>query len=47
MGYDNIQTGWGRDVGLAEEMPFEAIIVTAGAPRFPALTEQLALGGRW
>ncbi len=34
-------------LGWPEEMPFEAIIVTAGAPQVPRpLTEQLALGGR-
>ena len=34
-------------LGWPEEMPFDAIIVTAGAPKVPRpLTEQLALGGR-
>jgi len=33
--------------GWAEEAPFAAIIVTAGAPKIPAsLVEQLAVGGR-
>jgi len=34
-------------IGWEEEAPFDAIIVTAGAPDIPAiLTDQLALGGR-
>ena len=34
-------------LGLAEEAPFDAIIVTAGAPEIPpALIEQLKTGGR-
>ena len=34
-------------VGLPEAAPFDAILVTAGAPHLPqALLEQLALGGR-
>ena len=34
-------------LGLAEEAPFDAIIVTAGAPEIPsALMEQLKTGGR-
>jgi protein-L-isoaspartate(D-aspartate) O-methyltransferase len=34
-------------LGLAEEAPFDAIIVTAGAPNIPpALIEQLKTGGR-
>lgn len=38
---DDSPVGWG------EEAPFNAIIVTAGAPAVPAiLTEQLAIGGR-
>lgn len=37
----------GSPVGWEEEAPFDAIIVTAGAPEVPAvLTEQLSLGGR-
>jgi len=49
MGYTNIKTKVGDGtLGWPEEMPFEAIIVTAGAPpEVPRpLTEQLALGGR-
>jgi protein-L-isoaspartate(D-aspartate) O-methyltransferase len=34
-------------VGWEEEAPFDAILVTAGAPGIPTiLTEQLAIGGR-
>jgi protein-L-isoaspartate(D-aspartate) O-methyltransferase len=37
----------GSPVGWGEEAPFDAIIVTAGAPDVPAiLTDQLARGGR-
>lgn len=37
----------GSPVGWEEEAPFDAIIVTAGAPDIPAvLTDQLARGGR-
>lgn len=37
----------GSPIGWEEEAPFDAIIVTAGAPEIPAiLTEQLACGGR-
>ena len=48
LGYGNIRTRVGDGtLGWPEEMPFEAIIVTAGAPQVPRpLTEQLALGGR-
>jgi len=48
LGYINITTRVGDGtLGWPEEMPFEAIIVTAGAPQVPRpLTEQLALGGR-
>jgi protein-L-isoaspartate(D-aspartate) O-methyltransferase len=48
LGYTNIRTRVGDGtLGWPEEMPFEAIIVTAGAPQVPRpLTEQLALGGR-
>lgn len=42
----NIRMGDGT-LGWAEEAPFDAIIVTAGAPAVPeALAEQLAPGGR-
>jgi protein-L-isoaspartate(D-aspartate) O-methyltransferase len=46
--YTNIKTRVGDGtLGWPEEMPFDAIIVTAGAPQVPRpLTEQLALGGR-
>ncbi len=48
LGYANIKTRVGDGtLGWPEEAPFEAIIVTAGAPQVPRpLTEQLALGGR-
>jgi protein-L-isoaspartate(D-aspartate) O-methyltransferase len=48
MGYANIKTLVGDGtLGWSEEMPFDAIIVTAGAPQVPRpLTEQLSLGGR-
>ena len=48
LGYANIKTRVGDGtLGWPEEMPFDAIIVTAGAPQVPRpLTEQLALGGR-
>jgi protein-L-isoaspartate(D-aspartate) O-methyltransferase len=37
----------GSPVGWSEEAPFDAIIVTAGAPEVPSiLTDQLAWGGR-
>ncbi|OGU16791.1 MAG: protein-L-isoaspartate O-methyltransferase, partial [Geobacteraceae bacterium GWC2_53_11] len=37
----------GSPIGWEDEAPFDAIIVTAGAPDVPAiLTEQLARGGR-
>ncbi len=48
LGYRNIKIRVGDGtLGWPEEMPFEAIMVTAGAPKVPRpLTEQLALGGR-
>ncbi|MCK9375227.1 MAG: protein-L-isoaspartate(D-aspartate) O-methyltransferase [Syntrophobacterales bacterium] len=48
LGYTNIHTRVGDGtLGWPEEMPYEAIIVTAGTPQVPRpLTEQLALGGR-
>jgi protein-L-isoaspartate(D-aspartate) O-methyltransferase len=48
LGYSNIKTRVGDGtLGWPEEMPFDAIIVTAGAPQVPRpLTEQLTLGGR-
>ena len=37
----------GSSIGWEEEAPFDAIIVTAGAPAVPSvLTDQLAPGGR-
>jgi protein-L-isoaspartate(D-aspartate) O-methyltransferase len=42
-----INDGDGSSVGWSEEAPFDAIMVTAGAPEVPAiLVEQLAPGGR-
>jgi protein-L-isoaspartate(D-aspartate) O-methyltransferase len=48
LGYTNIKSKVGDGtLGWPEEAPFDAIIVTAGAPQVPRpLTEQLALGGR-
>jgi protein-L-isoaspartate(D-aspartate) O-methyltransferase len=48
LGYTNIKTRVGDGtLGWPEEMPFDAVIVTAGAPQVPRpLTEQLTLGGR-
>jgi protein-L-isoaspartate(D-aspartate) O-methyltransferase len=48
LGYDNVHvlTGDGT-LGWPPEAPFDAILVTAGAPQVPQpLVEQLALGGR-
>jgi protein-L-isoaspartate(D-aspartate) O-methyltransferase len=48
LGYRNarVVTGDGS-LGLPEAAPFDAIVVSAAAPRIPpALTEQLAIGGR-
>jgi protein-L-isoaspartate(D-aspartate) O-methyltransferase len=48
LGYDNIRifTGDGT-LGWLEHAPYDAIVVTAGAPRVPEpLLEQLAIGGR-
>ena len=46
--YHNIVTRYGDGTkGWKEESPFDAIIVTAGAPRIPSvLLSQLAVGGR-
>jgi protein-L-isoaspartate(D-aspartate) O-methyltransferase len=46
--YHNIVTRYGDGTnGWPEEGPFDAIIVTAGAPEIPAvLVNQLAMGGR-
>lgn len=48
LGYDNVHTRVGDGhAGWPEEAPFDAIIVTAGAPRIPAsLEEQLRPNGR-
>lgn len=48
LGYSNIivHTGDGS-LGWPEQAPYDAIVVTAGAPQIPpALREQLAIGGR-
>ncbi len=42
-----INDGEGSPIGWEEEAPFDAIVVTAGAPTVPeVLTAQLAVGGR-
>jgi len=42
-----INEGEGSPIGWEEESPFDAIMVTAGAPDIPdVLTDQLAIGGR-
>jgi len=48
LGYQNFQVRVGDGtLGWPEEAPFDAILVTAGAPQVPRpLVEQLALGGR-
>ena len=48
LGYRNVKVVAGDgSLGLPEAAPFDAIIVSAAAPRIPpALTEQLAPGGR-
>ncbi|MHB8067717.1 MAG: protein-L-isoaspartate(D-aspartate) O-methyltransferase [Desulfobaccales bacterium] len=48
LGYTNFQVRVGDGTqGWPEQAPFDAILVTAGAPRVPRpLIEQLALGGR-
>jgi protein-L-isoaspartate(D-aspartate) O-methyltransferase len=48
LGYDNVEVTCGDGtVGLPDEAPFDAIIVTAGAPELPsAYTRQIADGGR-
>lgn len=47
LGYDNVHVVHGDGtLGLPEQAPFDAIIVTAGGPAVPdALVEQLAAGG--
>lgn len=46
--YHNIETRYSDGTtGWKEKSPFDAIIITAGAPRIPEpLVEQLAIGGR-
>lgn len=48
LGYENITVFQGDgSQGLSEQAPFDAIVVTAGAPQVPtALKEQLTVGGR-
>ncbi len=48
LGYDNVHVVQGDGtLGLPDQAPFDAIIVTAGGPRIPdALLGQLADGGR-
>jgi protein-L-isoaspartate(D-aspartate) O-methyltransferase len=48
LGYSNIEIIYADGTkGLAEQVPFEAILVSAGGPRVPeALKQQLAIGGR-
>jgi len=49
LGYFNVAIRVGDGTyGWREEAPFDAILVSAGAPRIPpALVEQLAVGGRF
>ena len=48
LGYDNIEVHLAEEtLGWQSEAPYDAIMVTAGAPRVPAnLLAQLAMGGR-
>jgi len=48
LGYTNVDIHIGDGtLGLAEEAPFDAILVSAGGPQVPAsLKDQLAVGGR-
>ena len=48
LGYDNVTVLLGDgNLGWEKDSPYDAIIVTAAAPRIPpALLEQLAEGGR-
>lgn len=48
LGYTNVRVHVGDGtLGLAEQAPFEAIVVTAAAPHIPpAVVEQLTAGGR-
>jgi len=47
LGYDNVDVRVGDGTrGLAEEAPFDAVLVSAGGPEVPqALKEQLEIGG--
>jgi protein-L-isoaspartate(D-aspartate) O-methyltransferase len=48
LGYDNVRVYVaGEELGWPEEAPFDAIIVTAGAPEIPqSLIDHLAMNGR-
>ncbi len=48
LGYSNVQLKYGDGyAGWQEHAPFDAILITAAAPRLPKpLVEQLAIGGR-
>ncbi len=48
LGYDNVKTRHGDGYrGWAEKAPFDAILITAAAPKIPQpLVDQLKLGGR-
>ncbi len=48
LGYCNVEVHEaGSELGLPEQAPFDAIVVTAAAPRLPrSLMEQLVVGGR-
>ncbi|MFO7963406.1 MAG: protein-L-isoaspartate(D-aspartate) O-methyltransferase [Desulfobacterales bacterium] len=48
LGFDNVEVIYGDGtLGLPEKAPFDAILVTAGAPHIPEpLKQQLAVGGR-
>ncbi len=48
LGYDNVHVVVGDGtLGFAEAAPYDAIVVTAGAPGIPkAMREQLTIGGR-
>lgn len=48
LGYTNIEIHVGNGtLGWPEHAPYDAIVVTAGAPRVPEpLVQQLAIGGR-
>ena len=48
LGYRNVEVHKaGSELGLPEQAPFDAVLVTAAAPRLPmSLMEQLSVGGR-